>query len=104
MPLIESCLLNYVRIKTPIILDCGCNSHGTNTENGTAICDSSFGNCSCTTGYSGQKCDHCVNDYFITNPGGSNSTCNGCFLPFVMCYTATTNNFLIILVFRMSVS
>ena len=65
-------------IKTPIILDCGCNSHGTNTENGTAICDSSFGNCSCTTGYSGQKCDHCVNGYFITNPGGSNSTCNGC--------------------------
>ena len=101
MPLIESSLLNYVRIKTPIILDCGCNSHGTNTENGTAICDSSFGNCSCTTGYSGQKCDHCVNDYFITNPGGSNSTCNGCCTYFLLYVTLLQLVF--ILIFRMSV-
>ena len=33
------------------------------------ICDSETGRCNCTDGYSGDKCNHCVNEGYSGNNG-----------------------------------
>ena len=52
------------------------------------ICDSETGRCNCTDGYSGDKCNHCVNEgysgnngnevnFFDENSNGFTSKCQG---------------------------
>ena len=52
------------------LLECDCNPEGTTTDNnGTLICNSETGRCNCTDGYSGDKCNHCVNEGYSGNNG-----------------------------------
>ena len=46
-------------------LECGCDSDGSSSSS----CIS--GNCTCKTGYTGDKCDSCESDYYKS---GSNCT------------------------------
>ena len=51
-------------------LKCGCNEIGTATEN----CESKTEKCKCKPSYTGEKCEECSGDYWMSSNGEFNST------------------------------
>ena len=45
-------------------LDCGCTPEGTQNDGAVEICDDVSGECSCETGYTGDKCNECDAGYY----------------------------------------
>ena len=43
-----------------IFSDCNCNQAGSEND----VCDGNTGECSCKTGFTGNKCDKCYPGYF----------------------------------------
>ena len=63
-----------------------CTCATENTEGGSNVCNKETGQCTCKTGYTGQNCDSCADEYYDSDTSAT-LTCTAC-----GCTTANTES------------